>query len=218
MLTRYAHVVIVSDNCLPTCAISRLTKNASQNTLGPACDEGKFGRKVKERVPDEAFGMKKWPKKTFQTKADRYVWMNEKMSSELRESFPRRSRRPKTPNQALLLASLRWAEAICQYMLYGMRSRKIGVVNEPDHPKEIRLVTLSDHIFIGIVIRAARYDLLLEGLILSYTQARSTQGFLSDSCRQNIKPYVHWCCIAMCVTMFKSKLNLSYFGVCLIIL
>jgi hypothetical protein len=76
-------------------------------------------------------------------------------------------------------------------MLYGMRSRKIGVVNEPDHPKEIRLVTLSDHIFIGIVIRAARYDLLLEGLILSYTQARSTQGFLSDSGRQNIKPYVH---------------------------
>jgi hypothetical protein len=39
-------------------------------------------------------------------------------------------------------------------MLYGMRSRKIGEVNEPDHPKEIRLVTVSDHIFIGIVIRA----------------------------------------------------------------
>jgi hypothetical protein len=43
----------------------------------------------------------------------------------------------------------------------------------------------------NIAIRATRCGLLLEGLRLSYAQARWTQGFLSGSGFQSVKSYVH---------------------------
>jgi hypothetical protein len=43
----------------------------------------------------------------------------------------------------------------------------------------------------------------LVGLICSYSQvgdqARWTQGFSSDSGCRSVKPYVHWCCILVCL-------------------
>jgi hypothetical protein len=54
-----------------------------------------------------------------------------------------------------------------------------------------RRMSKHDDTFTGTTTRAACYGSLLEGLRLSYAQARWTQGFLSGSGHRSVKSYVH---------------------------
>jgi hypothetical protein len=75
-----------------------------------------------------------------------------------------------------------------------------------------------DDTFTGTATRVARCGSLLEGLRLSYAQARWTQEFLSGLGCRSIKPYIHWYCIVVCVVLFKPELNLFGINICPILL
>jgi hypothetical protein len=82
----------------------------------------------------------------------------------------------------------------------------------------MRQMSKRDDTFTDTATRAAHCSSLLEGLRFPYAQARWIQGFLSGSGCRSVKPYVHWYCIVVCVSLFKLELNLFDFDVCLILL
>jgi hypothetical protein len=72
------------------------------------------------------------------------------------------------------------------------------------------IVLKCDDISNGTVTIAGGYGSLLEVLLFSYAQAR-WQGFLSGLDGRSVKPYVHWCHITVCVSLFKLELNFFLF-------
>jgi hypothetical protein len=67
--------------------------------------------------------------------------------------------------------------------------------------------------------RAAHCGSLLEGLSLSYAQARWAQGFFTWfglAEHNTLRPQEMF--VLLCVSLFKAKLNLFYFGICSVLL